>query len=113
MSDEEKITVDEDKKFYMGMVNRLVAISEVNATHISENNKIIQAQNLAIQELTLSINEIKIALQNRSCIVDEKIEQVNNRWESATIKTYHYVMAALFTLIIGILTAFGLYSPKP
>jgi hypothetical protein len=77
---------------------------------IKENSK-IQKESIKIQTSQLSaLDEIKIALQSKPCIVEKKIEERENGWEKSTVITYKWIIGSLLALIVGILSAFGLYA---
>lgn len=92
-----------DKDFYRDMTREMVAIAKDNARQVQSNNKIMG-------DLVNVIGELKIALQSKPCLVEKCAEEVNKGWKDKTLGIYQFVIVALFSVLIGVLTAFGLYK---
>ena len=94
-----------DKDFYRQMAMEMVNIAKDNSTAIKENNKIM------LEQLN-TMDEIKIALQDKPCIVKKREEKIHQGWLDSTVKTYRWglaIAASLFTLSVVsfIVLAFG------
>lgn len=75
-----------------------------------ENNILMKEQTGAIIKNTTVMEEVKIALQSKPCIVREKTEELNKGWKDSSISFNKWIIYSLLFLITGILTAVGLYS---
>lgn len=79
---------------------------------IKENSK-IQKESIKIQTSQLSaLDEIKLALQTKPCLIDNIEKKINEGWKESTVKMYKnliVVASSLFTVavIAFIILAFG------
>lgn len=94
---------DNDKDFYREILKSQIEIQK-------ETNRSIQEQSKTLLELNCTMEEIKIALQSKPCIVKEKTEELKKVMESNENSTYKWIIGSLLLLITGILTAVGLYG---
>jgi hypothetical protein len=99
--------INEDKEFYRKMT--IDAFNELKTSNVSiikelkENNKIMTEQNL-------TLNEVKISLQSKPCMIESQLDEVNKGWKDSTIKAYQAITGALLLMITGILASVGLYA---
>jgi len=91
-----------DKNFYRELIKKQIEISE-------KTNEMIQEHGEILIEQKAILNEIKIALQSKPCIVKEKTEELKRVMEVNENSTYKWIIGSLLVLITGILTAFGFY----
>ncbi len=75
---------------------------------VKELSKATTQQTLILTEVKNSLQE----LQKRPCVIPEKIAEINKGWKDTTVKKLWTVIATLFTLLAGVLAAFGLYKPQ-
>ena len=99
--------INQDKEFYRKMTSE--TLEELKSSNkevikeLRENNKIMTEQNL-------TLNEVKISLQSKPCMVEKQLDEVNKGWKDSTVKVYQGITGALFILITGILASVGLYT---
>lgn len=92
-----------DKDFFRDMAREMVSIARENSWQLSENTKVMG-------DVVNVLEEIKTSLQSKPCIVKDATERMNKGWKDKTLSLYQFVIATLFTILIGILTAFGFYK---
>lgn len=91
-----------DKEFYRQVATKFIDIAEKNSKQIIENNRLMTEQLNAL-------DEIKISLQSKPCIVKKREEKIHEGWKNSSLKLYRFVIGTLFFILIGVLTAFGLF----
>lgn len=94
---------DNDKDFYREILKSQIELQK-------DGNKAIRSQNDMLLKQNGILEEIKISLQSKPCINPKMTEKLNKGWESFTVSGYRWIIGSLIGLIIGILTAVGLYT---
>lgn len=75
-----------------------------------ENNILMKEQTGAIIKNTAIMEEVKISLQSKPCIVKEKTDILIEECKKTIKSNDRWIIYSLLLLITGILTAVGLYS---
>ena len=102
-----KVEINEDKEFYRKMtIDAFEELKKSNAAIVKE----LREHNAIASEQTLTLKEVKIALQSKPCMIESQLDELNKGWKDSTVKVYQGITGALFILITGILASIGLYA---
>ena len=94
---------DNDKDFYREVLKLQIELQR-------DGNKAIAKQNDMLLKQNGILEEIKISLQGKPCIVEEVEKELNKGWKDTSLSLYRWVISGLFIIIIGILAGVGLFD---
>jgi len=75
-----------------------------------ESTLLMKEQTGAIVKQNSLLEEVKISLQMKPCMITDREEKINQGWKDTSLSLYRWVISGLFIIIIGILAGVGLFD---
>ena len=88
--------IDEDKNFYREMlVDSFEEMRKSNSAVVKE----LKEHNKIAAEQSATLIEVKNSLQNKPCIIDQQLNEVNKGWKDKTLSVGKWLIASLIGLL--------------